>query len=110
LPDIKVVGDVTIVRLSGPRIGLESREALYELVDARGPLNLILNLEEIPVLTSSPIGLLVSLRNRVQALGGSVALCHVAADVREILRLTSVDGLFPIFGTEAEAIESSRLG
>jgi anti-anti-sigma factor len=101
-------GDVTVVRLRGPKLGLDARESLYELVDVRGVRKLILDFQAVHVLTSSPIGMLVSLRKKMETLGGSVAFCHVSTDVREILRLTAVAGLFAVFDMEQDAIQSFR--
>jgi anti-sigma B factor antagonist len=100
------VDDVTVVRLAGPKVGLDARESLYGLIDAQGAHKLVLNFERVKLLTSAPIGMLISLRNKAEARGGSVRFCHVDSDIRDILQLTAVEGLFPIFPTEQDAIDS----
>lgn len=97
-------GDFTLVHLTGPKIGLEARESLYGLIEKHEIRKLVLNFDDVKVLTSSPIGMLVNLRNKMDAVGGMLILCHVSTDIREILRLTSVEGLFSILDTEQDVI------
>jgi anti-anti-sigma factor len=102
-------GDFTIVRITGPKIGLDSRDSLYRLVESQGLKKLVLNFADVRVLTSAPIGMLVNLKNKLEAVGGTLRLCQVDADIREILRLTRVVGLFSIYETEQDAIDSSQM-
>jgi anti-sigma B factor antagonist len=97
-------GDLTFVHLTGPKIGLEARESLYGLIEREGIRKLALNFDEVQVLSSAPIGMLVDLRNRIGAVKGMLVLCQVSPDIREILRLTSVEDLFSIVDTENDVI------
>src|SRR5271166_5655354 len=103
-PRVENRGDFTVVRLTGPKIGLDARESLYGLIEQQGVRKLVLDFDEVRVLTSAPIGMLVNLRSKLGAVGGMLVLCHVSPDIREILQLTSVEGLFSIVGTEQDAI------
>jgi anti-sigma B factor antagonist len=96
--------DFTVVRLTGPKIGLEDRESLYGLIEQQGIRKLVLNFDDVKLLSSAPIGMLVDLRNRIGAVGGMLVLCQVSPDIREILRLTSVEELFSILDTENDVI------
>lgn len=101
-------GDFTVVRLTGPKIGPDSRESLYDLVENQGHGKLVLNFASVRVLTSAPIGMLVNLKNKLEAIGGTLRLCQVDPYIREILRLTAVEGIFSIHETEEDAIDSSQ--
>ena|SRR5271166_6166225 len=96
-------GEFTVVHLTGPKIELEARESLYRLIEQQAIQKLVLNLEDVKVLTSAPIGMLVNLRNKMGSVGGMLVLCRVSPDIREILRLTAVEELFTILDTEQDA-------
>jgi anti-anti-sigma factor len=97
---------ITIVKFLNAKLGTDVRDALYELIEKHGHRQVILDFENVRVLTSAPIGILINLKNKAEAVGGSVRLSRLAPDVREILRLTSVESLFRIFDTEQDAIDS----
>jgi len=97
-------GEFTVVHLTGPKIELQARESLYGLIEQQAIQKLVLSFEDVKVLTSAPIGMLVNLRNKMGAVGGMLVLCRVSADIREILRLTAVEELFSILDTEQDAI------
>jgi anti-sigma B factor antagonist len=105
---VQQAGDVTIVRFAGPKLGLGAKEALYDLVETQGHRQLVLNFASVQYLSSAPIGMLVSLKNRADAAGGSVRLCQLDPDVKEILSLTAVLKLFSLYETEQAAIDSYR--
>ncbi len=106
---LEQTGTVTIVRFAGPKLGLAAREGLYDLVENQGRRQIVLNFASVQVLSSAPIGMLVTLKNKAEAVEGRVTLCQLDPDVREILKLTSVEGLFSIFDTEQAAIDSFRI-
>lgn len=99
-------GDVTAVRFLGPKIGLEDRESLYALVDIQGIKKLVLDFNDVKLLTSAPIGMLINLNKKAEAAGGRMALCHLRPDIREILSLCGVESLFAIYDSEDNAIKS----
>jgi anti-sigma B factor antagonist len=103
---IKNVAGITIAGIASPKIGLDARDALFELVDKNPGKKIILNFENVQVLSSAPIGTLVNLRNQLDSAGGRLALCRLDPYIREILQLTRVEDLFRIFDTEQDAIDS----
>jgi anti-sigma B factor antagonist len=103
---LKNVAGITIATLTSSRIGQDARDALFELVDKHAARKMILNFENLQVLSSAPIGTLINLRNKLHSAGGSLALCRVSPDIREILQLTRVESLFSIFDNEQAAIDS----
>jgi anti-sigma B factor antagonist len=103
---LKSVAGLTVASITQSKIGLETRDALFELVDKHAVKKIVLNFENVQVLSSAPIGSLVSLRNKLESAGGRLALCQLDPNIREILQLTRVEGLFSIFETEQDAIDS----
>jgi anti-sigma B factor antagonist len=95
---------VLVVTFNGPKLSLETGEPLYRLVADGGHGKVVLNFENVRVLTSAPIGVLVNLGKKAGALGGAVRLCRVDPDILAILRVTRTDGLFGIFDDEQDAI------
>jgi anti-anti-sigma factor len=95
-----------VVTFTGPKLSPEVGGPLDRLVEGGGHTRLVLNCENVRVLTSAPIGLLVSLGKKAGAVGGAVRLCRLDPDVLEILRLTRTAGLFQVFDDEQDAIAS----
>ena len=103
---LKNVAGITIATITSPKVGPDIREALYELFDKHAARKVILNFENVQFLSSAPIGMLVNLRNKLHSAGGSLILCRLSPDIREILQLTRVESFFSILDTEQDAIES----
>lgn len=95
-----------VVSLTGPNLTVEMGEPLYRLVEADGHRHLVLNFEAIRFLSSAPIGVLANLSKKAGSAGGSVRLCRVDPDIREILRITRTAGLFSFFDDERDAVAS----
>src|SRR4051794_20810262 len=91
---VRNIEGIAIVNFINPKIGIDDRSALYELVEKHGYRRVVLNFENVRFLSSAPIGVLINLKKKAEAVGGSVGFCRLDPDVREILRLTAVDGLF----------------
>ena len=102
-------GEITVIRIAGPKLTLDSRDSLYRLVEVEGRKAVVLSLADVRVLTSAPIGMLINLKRKLESSGGALKLCDVSADIREILRLTSVEALFSIHGTTDDAVNACRL-
>ena len=93
-----VLGDLTIVRLSGSQIDLGEadalwlRERLVELIEA-GRHNLALDLGNVRFLTSTLIEALLGLHRQLKPRGGRISLHNLTPPVAEViavLRLTDV--------------------
>jgi anti-sigma B factor antagonist len=103
---VKDVKGISVLTFTGPKFSSELAPALYVLIEGREHPRLVLDFEPIRFLSSAPIGVLLNLRKKAEVKGGSVSLCRVDPDVREILRLTSVESLFRIYDSEQDAIDS----
>jgi anti-sigma B factor antagonist len=101
---IEVVDGVTVVRLAGPKLVVEASEPLSSLVDEGGHRRLLLDFAEVRFLSSVALGVLITLKHRVDAAGGQLKLCRLAPDLLELFRLTRMQELFAIHGDDREAL------
>ena len=96
---------VDVLTLAGPWTRSRVlREAVRELVRLGEPI-VVLDLRGVEDLTSSCLGELVASRDRIRRAGGLVKLV-VSDGQYDRLRAAGVDGLFPLFRSEEQAIES----
>jgi len=100
---IRVTGDIDIT--TAERL----RSRLLELADA-GHVNQVLSLEGDVFLDSAGLGAVVSIRRRLQVLGGALVLaCSNELGLR-LLRLTSLDKVVAIHPTAEEALDREFAG
>src|SRR4051794_17666384 len=94
---LREAGEALVVTFDGPKLSLDVREPLYQLIDVEGRRRLVLNFENVQVMSSAPIGVLFNLRKKAEAIGGAVRLCRLSPDLRQILGYAQADRLFEIF-------------
>ena len=103
------VGGVTIVRLEDGKLLYDNLEplhqGLYDLIN-KGNVHLVLNLSKISYIDSFSVGFLMDVYRRLANQKGRIALTGVQPRVKNILALTRVDEVIPIYKTEEEATES----
>lgn len=66
--------------------------------------SIVLDLNALTFVDSAGLGELVALRRTAQDAGGGVVLAGPRGKVKDILELTRLDQLLPVYPTEAEAI------
>ena len=76
-------------------------------VMAKRPTHVILDLDGVDYMDSSGIASLVKLNSQAKSAGAALSLVAVHQNVRSILQITRLDGMFSVFGTEQEAIASA---
>jgi hypothetical protein len=67
---LREVAGTLVVTFDGPNLPLEVGQPLYRLVEDQGHTQLVLNFDNVRVLTSAPIGMLVNLGMQAGAVGG----------------------------------------
>jgi anti-sigma B factor antagonist len=70
--------------------------------DARG-VNTIIDLTDVPYMDSSGLGSLLKGYVAYQKYGGRFVLAGVAPRICDLLKLTKVDALFPMYSTPSDA-------
>jgi anti-sigma B factor antagonist len=98
---------VVIVDVSGRLCFLETslREHVNELLD-EGHLEFVLNLAKVPYIDSFGLGQLVSIWTSIQGKDGRLVLLRPTDHVQDLLRISKLNTVFPIFGEELQAVKS----
>jgi anti-anti-sigma factor len=77
---------------------------LASLLDQHLTNRLVLELDDVDLLTSLLLGQLVDLSNRVRTQGGMVRLCGLSADNQYVLRTTRLDRRLPCYADRIDAV------
>ena len=105
----RVVGDVQILDCSGKiTLGegtMAIRNTVRELLKS-GHKKIILNLSDVNYIDSSGIGELVSSYTTVTNQGGSLKLLNLTKKIHELLAITKLLTVFPVFDNEQAAVSS----
>lgn len=70
-----------------------------------GKSNLILDLSDVEYMDSSALGVLLGLQRAARLNGGSLVLCGLHDNLKRILKITSLEGVFKIYPTSEEALK-----
>ena len=79
-------------------------EELYDLVDARAIRKLILDFSNVRFLSSSALGVLITLRKKSDEIKGKVLLCGMRPELRKLFKITNLEKLFDFYDTEEKAL------
>lgn len=103
-------GDTLIL---SPRSNLSELElsALEDVVrdvsqhfDSHGFCHLLIDFADTDYFGSTALGLFVKFWKRVRTIGGKMALCNASPHEQEILELTQLNNLWPVFPNRDEAV------
>ncbi|MGQ0636015.1 MAG: STAS domain-containing protein [Planctomycetaceae bacterium] len=89
--------------LQETQIVAETNE-LLEIINSSGPLNIVLDLAHDDYLGTAMVGAIVRLWKRVAMRGGRLALCNLSDTVHQVLRVTKLHAVWPIYATRDEAL------
>jgi anti-sigma B factor antagonist len=106
---VQFLKDVTVVTFTDSSIVdaqlIESlRREMFGLVEKQNPCKLILDLGKVQYLSSSALGVLIPLHDRIQKLKGRLVLCGVSSDIMKVFKITRLDKLFTFKNTESDAL------
>lgn len=77
---------------------------LYELVDNQAHRKILLDFTRVRFLSSSMLGVLISLQKKARAIKGQVAICGLRADLKKPFTITHLDKLFKFYDEEEDAL------
>lgn len=102
------VGGVLVVDLEGP-MNLHSLRGLnthFEGWAKDGLLNLVFNMQDVTLISSSGLGALIGFSQELKKLKGRLVLASMHQSGREVMAITKLDTLFHIYDTVDEAVAS----
>ena len=79
---------------------------LYELVDDQAQRKILLDFSRVRFLSSSMLGVLISLQKKSQAIKGQVAICGLRGDLKKPFEITHLDKLFKFHKNEEAGLNS----
>lgn len=108
---ISRVGQITVVRLAGPRITdqvyvSELGDELVAVVEAAEPPDVLIDLNDVEFLSSSVLGKLIRLLKRVREHNGRLRLCSIRPSILEVFEITQLHKVFEIYPDAQEAIKA----
>src|SRR5690554_5511479 len=105
------VGDVAVVTFSQDHIldavMIEKMGAsLKALVDSEPRTRFVLDFTGVNYLSSSALGMLISLQKKIAMKGGQLKLSGIRESIMEVFRITKLDEVFDIYKTHEAAAEA----
>ena len=79
-------------------------EELYDLVDNRAIRKLVLDFSKVKFLSSSALGVLITLRKKADEIKGKVVMCSMKPEIRKIFKITNLEKLFDFYENEERAL------
>jgi anti-anti-sigma factor len=106
-------GDVTVIKpadmVNERELVVDFAEQLLACLDERRPSRLLLNFESVRLFSSEAINAVLRAHKRIQERNGRMHLCGVSSDLRQVFRITGLDGtLFEIYDSCSEATEALK--
>ena len=103
---VKYQKENVILRISGSILGedrIQLSDKIQELVD-NGGKNVVLNLQDVDLMDSVGLGMLVALRASLMRREVRLLLSNVDRSVRSLLLITKLNNVFELYDTEDEAL------
>jgi anti-anti-sigma factor len=89
-------GDTQVVKPTGKLFRPESLDGLFEFVEMRSGMRVVLDFTDVEFLSSAVLGKLISIKKKVAAMQGKVAIRNVHPDLIQVFRITHLDQVFDI--------------
>jgi anti-sigma B factor antagonist len=106
---VQTVHDVTVVSFQ-QRAMLDSANIeavaadLYVLVEQRAIRKLVLDFTQVQFLSSQALGMLITLKKKVDANKGEMAICGLKDELQQIFRIMKLEKVFRFYPGETEAL------
>ncbi len=105
----KDVSGVTVVKVDGS-LGIDSLHSaefnfqLMEVIDDQSK-NVIINMEDVPYITSSGLQVFIIIGKKLKSSGGELHFCCVTEIVQEVFEISGFSIMFKTYKTEDEAVQ-----
>ena len=98
-----------VLELSGKLMGgpfmQEMNETLHKLID-EGKKNIVVDMGGVSLVTSTGIGIMISIYTTMKNADGSIKFCQFSDKVHGVLSITKLDSVFDYFESVDEALKS----
>ena len=95
--DAKILEDRTIQQLGSE---------LIELLRSRTGPRMVLDFTGVKYLSSAALGKLITLRRKVDSMGGKLKLCEITPETMDVFKIAKLDDYFEICRDQRTALES----
>lgn len=79
-------------------------QQLYDLVDKLDRRQLVLDFSKVRFLSSQTLGVLLTVRKKLQAVKGRMVICGLRKQLREVFHISQLDKLFEFQPDEEKAL------
>jgi anti-sigma B factor antagonist len=109
---VKEESGVTVATLMDPKILDELNIAnignqLTGMVSGRRVPRLVLDFANVTNMSSSALGMLITLHKRVREAEGKLRLCNIQPTIEEVFKITRLDEIFTICPNRSQAVRSA---
>jgi anti-sigma B factor antagonist len=109
--DAEFFGDITVVKFRQTKLLEEATivvigKQLLHLANDPARRHLVLNLESVERLSTSMVGTLIALHNKVASAGGQLVLCGIDRELYEIFAICRLPRLLRICAGEQDALQA----
>jgi anti-sigma B factor antagonist len=104
--EVMLIVGTSLLETVDPDLIEQAAHILLEPIRRQDNPLIVVDLEQVDYFGSSFLALLLRCWKSVMARGGQMVLTGVSERARELLRITSLDMIWPIYAGRREAIES----
>ena len=83
-------------------------DELGQVIEAKGLPRLVLNFDNVAALSSSALGMLITVNTQINDKKGRLALACIKGPIAEVFRITKLDRAFDIHDTVGGAVSAVR--
>ena len=106
----RVVGGVAVLDVAG-ELDLYTSPKLKDALQGllrEGHARLIINLSDTTYMDSTTLRILTAVRQQAREAGGNLGLVYTQPSIDRLMTITGLKDLFPIFPSEAAALEAAK--
>ena len=81
---------------------------LLEVVQGKSGVRLVLDFTGVKYLSSAALGKLITVRRRVDQLGGRLKLCEIGPETLDVFKIAKLDDYFEICRDQRSALEEIK--
>ncbi|MFN8323834.1 MAG: STAS domain-containing protein [Chitinophagales bacterium] len=98
---------VLVISLEGNLLGEHSNAPVMELIRQAveaGNKKVLFNLAEMKFINSTGLGMLLTAVSKTRNAGGELALCSLPEQMKKLLQMTKLEGVFVVHADETSAL------